>query len=483
MYLDHNFDETPITLQGGQGNDTYRSTGTGADHYQVAANEGTDIVYDKSGSGDTLNFSGIASSAVSFYNLGTTLVADIAGVDNRVFIGNQGSGGRIESFIFSDQTLSYTSVASLANANNDQSLSGTSGSDTLNGGAGADTLQGALGSDTYQYNSGDGYDYINDTGGTNDRIVLGTGLTSDKLRISRAEENDRADMILTFQGIEGAILINDQVWNNARVIEQVVFGNGETMSGAQLDAFYFSQASTGGNDFIQSFHGTHSTMSGGDGDDSLFGDAGNDSIDGGNGNDTIDGGNGVNTLNGGAGNDYFVETAWRSLIDGGTGNDVIWGGGFVDTASGGDGHDYINGKADNDILTGGAGDDTILGGSGNDSMQGNDGDDFLYGLEDEDSLSSGAGKDTLIGGSGVDNFIITSASGATTVIRDFAYYLGETISLSALGSNLTINYTVMGSDIKLTLPNSQTLILENLSEKELFTQNFVGVDGLRRSPG
>jgi Ca2+-binding RTX toxin-like protein len=100
-----------------------------------------------------------------------------------------------------------------------------------------------------------------------------------------------------------------------------------------------------------------------------------------------------------------------------------------------------------------------LGYLGDDTLQGDGDDDFLFGQADEDVLSSGAGKDTLIGGSGVDEFIITSASGATTVIRDFAYYLGETISLSALGSNLTINYTVMGSDIKLTLPNSQTLIL------------------------
>jgi Ca2+-binding RTX toxin-like protein len=289
MYLPHFFNQTAVTLQGGQGNDTYRATGTVADHYQVAANEGTDIIYDKNSSaGDTLNFSGIASSAVSFFNLGTTLVADISGADNRVFIDNQGSNGRIESFIFSDQTLSYTSVASLANANNDQSLTGTSGSDTMNGGAGADTLAGAGGSDTYQYNSGDGYDYINDTGGTNDRLVLGTGLTSDKLRISRLE-NDRSEIILTFQGIEGAIFINDQSPNNLHAIEQVVFGNGETMTGAQLDAFYFSHASTSGDDFIQSFHSTNGTMSGGDGDDSLFGHNGSDSIDGGNGNDTIDG--------------------------------------------------------------------------------------------------------------------------------------------------------------------------------------------------
>ena len=130
---------------------------------------------------------------------------------------------------------------------------------------------------------------------------------------------------------------------------------------------------------------------------------------------------GVNTLNGGAGHDYFVETTGRSLIDGGTGNDVIYGGGFADTASGGDGHDYIDGKSDNDSLTGGAGNDTILGAIGNDTMQGNDGDDFLFGQHNEDLLSSGAGKDTLVGGSGVDDYVITSASGATAVIRDFAY--------------------------------------------------------------
>ena len=479
MYLDDIFDQTPVTLQGGAGDDTYRSTGTRADHYQVAANGGTDIVFDTfslSSPEDTLTFSGIASGAVSFYNLGTTLVADTSGADNRVFIDNQGGNGRIGSFIFSNQTLSYTNVAGLANANNDQSLTGTSASNTMSGGAGADTLDGGDGSDTYQYNSGDGYEFIDESrlNGDTDILVLGTGLTSDKLRISRPE-SDRSDMILTFQGIEGAIFLEGQTASNGRVIEQIVFGNGETMTGAQLDDFYFTHASTSGDDFILSFQSTNSTMSGGDGNDSLFGHFGNDSINGGNGNDTIDGSSGLNTLNGGAGNDYFVETTWMSLIDGGTGNDVIYGGGFADTASGGDGHDYIDGRSDNDTLLGGDGNDTILGAAGNDTLQGNNGDDFLFGQQNDDLLSSDAGKDTLIGGSGVDDFVITSAAGSTTVIRDFAYYLGETISLSALGSNLTINYTVMGSDIKLTLPNSQILILENLSEKELSPQNFVGV--------
>ena len=71
-------------------------------------------------------------------------------------------------------------------------------------------------------------------------------------------------------------------------------------------------------------------MSGGDGDDELFGGSSGDPTEAGTGNDTMDGGDGNDTMNGGDGND---------TMSGGDGNDLIHGGLGNDTLSGDDGTD------------------------------------------------------------------------------------------------------------------------------------------------
>lgn len=83
-------------------------------------------------------------------------------------------------------------------------------------------------------------------------------------------------------------------------------------------------------------------LSGGDGDDKIYGHKGDDTIDGGTGNDE---------LYGGSGNDFMT---------GGEGNDKMWGGENNDTLDGGAGNDYINGGRGEDTLYGGAGNDCFV---------------------------------------------------------------------------------------------------------------------------
>ncbi|WP_141243356.1 VCBS domain-containing protein, partial [Bordetella genomosp. 1] len=76
----------------------------------------------------------------------------------------------------------------------------------------------------------------------------------------------------------------------------------------------------------------------------------------------------------------------NDTIRGGTGNDILYGQGGDDTLYGEDGNDTLYGGTGNDYLHGGAGNDTLDGGSGSDTLIGGKGNDTLYG---------GTGSDTF----------------------------------------------------------------------------------------
>jgi large repetitive protein len=78
------------------------------------------------------------------------------------------------------------------------------------------------------------------------------------------------------------------------------------------------------------------------------------------------------------------------------GNDTIYGGGGNDIIYGQEGNDQIYGNDGNDSISGGSGNDTLSGGAGNDSISGNAGADVLDGGIGSDTLLGGAGTDTLI---------------------------------------------------------------------------------------
>ena len=115
-------------------------------------------------------------------------------------------------------------------------------------------------------------------------------------------------------------------------------------------------------------------LTGGDGDDNLYGDDGANTLSGGMGDDTLSGGDGADTL------------------EGGNGADTLSGGRGDDNLSGGDGADTLSGGSNDDILTGGDGDDT---------------------------LDGGAGSDTLTGGDGADKFVLTKSADGSDTVTDF----------------------------------------------------------------
>lgn len=108
-------------------------------------------------------------------------------------------------------------------------------------------------------------------------------------------------------------------------------------------------------------------------------------------------------------NDVYVG---QIKVSGGGGDDVIYGladsrfvlfDGFNSTLAGGDGDDTLYGGSLRDYLVGEDDDDTLYGGQGNDYLTGNSGDDHLYGGADDDYLRPEDGDDWVDGGDGNDH--------------------------------------------------------------------------------
>ncbi len=100
----------------------------------------------------------------------------------------------------------------------------------------------------------------------------------------------------------------------------------------------------------------------------------------------------------GSGDDTIIGNAADNFLSGGAGNDLIYGRG---------GDDKLKGNKGQDDLRGGSGADILLGGGGRDRLYGNDGDDILDGGSGRDRLVGGDGADTFVfnAGSNVDHVI------------------------------------------------------------------------------
>ena len=138
----------------------------------------------------------------------------------------------------------------------------------------------------------------------------------------------------------------------------------------------------------------------------------------------------MRTVTGGAGNDTLYGGTKVSTVSGGTGNDTLYGGASGDTLSGG---------AGNDILWGQAGTDTINGGAGNDIIQV----DVAANFEDL------ASPDVIDGGDGTDVLNFGAAVNWTVAAEDLNIVNVERITFDSTGNaSITVNddvYTTAGA--------------------------------------
>jgi Ca2+-binding RTX toxin-like protein len=215
----------------------------------------------------------------------------------------------------------------------------------------------------------------------------------------------------------------------------------ETVGLSHFNSFAAGQSQTGqfGVDDVLSGGRGNDWLYGLGGDDMLFGDGGNDTLHGGAGADTMFGGNGIDTVSyvyspsavtvglnthegiggdaegdqiwefenviGSDGDDWLYGDEAGNFMQGGKGEDYVRGFSGDDFLEGGAGVDLLNGDDGNDVLNGGDGADKMWGGNADDLMHGGKAGDHLYGNEGDDVLDGGLGADVLSGGGGVDTFV------------------------------------------------------------------------------
>jgi Ca2+-binding RTX toxin-like protein len=180
---------------------------------------------------------------------------------------------------------------------------------------------------------------------------------------------------------------------------------------------------------------TGDQITGGNGDDLIFGLGGNDQMIGGDGNDTAVGG---------YGDDFLFGNLGADALDAGDGNDNLYGGAGADAMNGGAGWDAVRhddatagvgarlydsslntGEAAGDVyagieqLVGSYYQDVLYGDGANNVIAGLDGDDFIDGVGGAlDYLFGGNGSDNIFARCGVD--IIDGGGGFDYARYDYA---------------------------------------------------------------
>lgn len=255
-------------------------------------------------------------------------------------------------------TTASSSNLILSGTNGDDFLIGAAGLDQLSGGAGNDVLNGGRSADLLQGDEGD--DWLDGGQGT-DTLIGGVG--NDTYVVDKDN-----DVLIEYAG-EGVDTIRTTLaqWTLAENFENLIYTG------------YMNFIGTGNNNF--------NIITGGLGNDSLYGYGGNDTINGSFGDDYMVGGDGsdlyyVNSAddvvieNINEGNDIVNTTVnYYSLADNVENLTFIGVGNFVD--DGNDLNNIIISSAGSDTLTGGLGNDTLNGGVGADNMYGGMGNDIF----------------------------------------------------------------------------------------------------------
>ncbi len=341
-------------------------------------------------------------------------------------------------------------MAVIIGTTGDDSLLGTGAADTIvglagndflddGGGAGADEMDGGTGNDTYYVNvagdtvvefSGEGTDQVRTTlnvlalANNVENLVfvgsgdfVGVGNSGDNLILGGAG-NDQLTGGAGNNTLIGSGGVDVAVYETAPAAITVNLLNGTAANGYGGTDSLQQIENVIGSAFADTMTGDNgnNTLYGNDGDDVLSGGNGNDILIGGAGNDTLDGGTGRNDMIGGAGNDTYFVASNQDLIyeDVGGGTDTV----KLSTTNGvytlpanvenltfiGGGTFTGTGNALDNVIIGGGNNDTIDGGAGADTMNGGAGSDTYY--------VDNAG-DVIIDSSGVSDQVKTTLSSYT----------------------------------------------------------------------
>ncbi|MGF6690165.1 Ca2+-binding RTX toxin-like protein [Metapseudomonas resinovorans] len=251
-----------------------------------------------------------------------------------------------------------------------------------------------------------------------------------------------------------ASFTDDQGFANSRVSAATAVIGG-TFNG---DGGNNTLLGTAGDD-VMNGGGGNDTLNAGAGNDFLSGGAGNDVLNGGAGNDGLHGGAGSDQMAGGAGDDlYGVDSVGDVVTEtAGGGNDVVWtslstytlpanveflrySGTGPFTGTGNALANNIMGDVGNDVLSGGGGNDTLAGGAGNDGLHGGAGNDRMVGGAGDDLYGVDSAGDVVIETTGEGNDVVwTSLSTYTMPANVELLRYAGTGSFTATGNALANN--------------------------------------------
>ena len=427
------------TLQGGTGNDTYRYSGTvdlstsGGDYINELSVTAPDTTV------DSLDFASFGNglTALDLSNSASVQAVAVADSGRPALSLKLSDSNGIEKVIGTAYLAGGQSVYSDSIVGNDRpnTLEGRDGRDYLFGQADKDTLLG-----------GNDADWVHG-GGDNDSIGGGAG--GDNLGDQGTGDETGLDTIYGEGGddtIDGGPE-NDSIFGNIGD-DSIVGGSGNDTICGYDDSSGFNDTLNVGND----------TILGNSGADSIYG--GGDSVNGAIKGDSIDGGTEADHLYGDFLSQYStvygnVADAGDDTISGGDGDDFIYGDSALTSAGYGYGNDSLMGGPGADVIYGesGAGSgsgvygmDTIEGEADNDTMTGEDDNDtYRFTVLADGSLGLDSvveGVDTLTGTLGGDLLDFTAVQPHTSVN-------GITIDISSTGTQ-TITTT---GQLRLALSN------------------------------
>lgn len=301
----YGFDNANDTITGGSGNDILRGL-SGGDTYLYAQGDGSDIIDEPKFLGtDSLKLTGPALTSTNL-KVGRTddlhsAILSFGGISETITLLGEywdpyhESG--VETVVFSDGVtldifaLEARYLLDASTAGDDVIYGFENANDTIAGGRGNDMLYGLSGGDTYLFSQGDGIETIIDPKfmGVDTLRLTGSALTSSNVRVGRTD--DLLSAILTFGGVADTINLISEYGDpyHETGVEKVVFSDGITLDIFALEARYLESVSTPGDDIIYGFESANDTITGGRGNDVIFGLSGNDTYlyTQGDGNDTI----------------------------------------------------------------------------------------------------------------------------------------------------------------------------------------------------
>ncbi|KQV33397.1 MULTISPECIES: hypothetical protein [unclassified Rhizobium] len=266
------------------------------------------------------------------------------------------------------------SIENLIGSAFDDRLTGSAAANILSGGGGDDTLRGLQGNDTL--NGGSGFDLASYS-----EVTAALTLSLSKTT-AQAAATAGQDTLVSIEGLEGGS------------------GN-DTLTGSTVANLLIGNK---GNDKLYGLEG-NDVLRGGEGNDLLNGGAGTDTADytGLSAAVVVDLAKTTAQDTKGAGIDTFVSI---ENVTGGNGNDVLYGTNGANVLSGGNGNDQLFGRGGNDILIGGNGNDTLDAGAGTGER--------LIGGSGNDRYMLGTGKGTGVVEDSLGEHDIVDASKSTS---------------------------------------------------------------------